>query len=248
MTIKYFLYKFSLHKKLNHSTYHKCKKIYSVIVRLKKEAIDDYFKICFIQMDKPDYFPNFVLENREFYRIFLNELKFLSLPINIRFSEKSLKILMYSDQIFKITIIPEYFIDKYKDRFNWQKLTPHLQLTIDTLTKYRGYVDWKYISRYCTLTEEIVKQFTCNIVWTELIRINNTSGIKFYHKNCCIKFPNNSIMDISKYLSNPQDYIPHSYYDYDDNDEDNDDNDDNDEDNEDNDDNDDNDEDNDDND
>lgn len=210
MTIKYFVSKFSLHKKLDHTTYYECKKFYPIMVQLKKEAIDNYFKTCFIQDGKKYYFPNFVLEDPSYYRIFLNELESIEETVDLKFSEKFLKRLMQTNHIYRLTI-PEYFIDKYKDQLNWEKLTPRLKLNIDILTKYCGYVNWKYLSSNVRLSENIIRQFACNIIWSLMIKINNPSYIHFYHKSCSVKFLNGSLMDISKYISNPQDYKHHSY-------------------------------------
>lgn len=201
MTIRYFLSKISIHGKLNPRAYIECKNFYPLIHQLKKNAIDYYIDISFLRRSKIKYFPCFVLKNKDYYEIFHKDILRIDDMLNITFSETSLKILMKNDILHKLFMIPDYFMNKYKDRLNWGRITDSMSSNRQ-LAKYSGYVNWKSISERTYLREKTLKKFHHCLVWSEVLKnMNHFTFIKYNRNTHIITFSSGETLNIRKYIT-----------------------------------------------
>jgi hypothetical protein len=127
--------------------------------------------------------------------------------------------------------LSEDFLDKFKSKINWDKISCKSNLSEDFIRKYKNNVDWKYICSYQILSEDFIREFYDKIeksndyvkTWNDVCRrqiISEKFIREFKHvinwpalfENKKIKLSNNFIKEMIPFISisdKEGNYIPY---------------------------------------
>jgi len=81
--------------------------------------------------------------------------------------------------------LSEEFIEKYKNKLNWEKICMYQKLSENFINKHRLYVYWKNISMCQKLSEQFIINNSKYVDWTNIAIYQNVSSNlleKFSHK------------------------------------------------------------------
>ena len=59
----------------------------------------------------------------------------------------------------------EFFMEEFKNKFDWYHLCSTIELSLDVIRKYKDYVHWAAICKYQYLTEAFIEEFKNKVNW-----------------------------------------------------------------------------------
>ena len=68
-------------------------------------------------------------------------------------------------EISKMPGLPEWFIEKYKDKVDWSWISTCQKLSEEFIEKYADKVNWDQISTYQELSEQFIEKYADKVNW-----------------------------------------------------------------------------------
>lgn len=63
------------------------------------------------------------------------------------------------DRIIETVMIPDWFLDKFKNDLDWDKVCQYQHLTEETIVRFFSYINWDVVKKYQYLSESFISSY-----------------------------------------------------------------------------------------
>lgn len=66
------------------------------------------------------------------------------------------------DKIIETVLVPDWFLDKFKDQLNWKLVCQYQHLSEETIVRFFKYIDWEIVKKYQFLSDSFISSYENN--------------------------------------------------------------------------------------
>lgn len=63
------------------------------------------------------------------------------------------------DRIIETVMVPDWFLDKFKNDLDWDKVCQYQHLTEETIVRFFPYINWDVVKKYQYLSESFISSY-----------------------------------------------------------------------------------------
>ena len=63
------------------------------------------------------------------------------------------------ERIIETVLVPDWFLDKFKDKLDWNKVCQFQHLSEETIVRFFSYINWDVVKKYQYLSDSFIANY-----------------------------------------------------------------------------------------